>query len=135
MKKRRRILTVAGLLVVIAVVDFVILDQSGISDGEPLLIRSWRLFLTCLLSFFLALGKNSARWIVIILTGLGALGGFIATALLLASGGVASVGGYPLLVWLVVCTLAYGIISAYLAYSTGVAREIRRIAEYIEGAE
>jgi len=135
MKKRRRILTVAGILVAIAVVDFIVLNYAGVGDGEPMLVRTWRLFLTCLLSFFLALGKNSARWLVVILTGLGSLGCFVAASLLLASGGVHDEGGPIIFTWLVIIMISYGIISAYLAYSTGVSREIRRIAEYIEGAE
>ena len=136
MKRRRRILTVSGVLVAIAVVDFILLDHTRRGDGETPLVRSWRLFVTCLLSFFLALGKNSARWLVAILTGLASLGCFIATSLLIASGRVHDdEDGTLILVWLVIGMLAYGAIAAYLAYSSGVAREIRRIAEYIEGAE
>lgn len=116
----------AGLLVAIAVVDFLILHNLG--DDEPLIVRTWRLFLTGLLSFFLALGKNAARWVIVVLTALGSLGGFVATAVLVASGGVNADSAW-LVAWLVFVTIAYASISSYLSFSTGVAREIRRIAE------
>ena len=131
MRKRRRILAVAALLVLIAVIDFILLGHLGVSESEPVLIRSWRLFLTVLLALFLALGKNSARWIVIVLTGLGALGGFVGAATLAVAGLTGVKHGMFLLIWLLCLTIVYGGISAFLAFSSGVAREIRRIREQI----
>lgn len=131
MKKRRRILTVAALLVLLAVIDFILLGYIDANETEPVLIRSWRLFLTVLLAIFLALGKNSARWIVIILTGLGALAGFIGAATLAAAGLEGMKHGVFLLTWLSCITVVYAGISAFLAFSSGVRREIRRIAEQI----
>ena len=126
MKKRRRLLTVSALLLLIAVMNFVFLQY--LDDGEPGLIRGWRLFLTLVLTIFLARGNNSARWITVILTGLGALGGIAGLAIVLLSG---VLGSSPvlLLAWLVLMTVAYAAISAFLAFSEGIAREIRRIAE------
>ncbi len=122
----------AVALLAIAVVDFFLMKHLGLDGEEPMLIRTWRLFLTGLLSFFLALGKNSARWITVFLTGLGSLAGVYGLAIVLASGEVPSGDGYLILGWLVILTLAYGFIASFLAYSTGVSREIRRIAERIE---
>jgi hypothetical protein len=132
MKRRRRILTVAGLLVIIALIDFVLLMSVG--SDEPNLMSLWRLVLTGVLSVFLALGKNSARWVTVVLTALGAFGGFMITAILLVSGNIPEGSGL-LIAWVVVVTVAYGAISAFLAFSSGVTREIRRIAERIEFPE
>lgn len=126
MKKRRRLITVAALLVLLAVVDFVLLLR--LEDDTPLLIRSWRLFLTVLLGTFLAMGKNSARWITVILCGLGALGCFMALAMLLVAGAFGQ-SPAPILAWLVIAMIAYGTISAFLVFNQGVAREIRRAKE------
>jgi hypothetical protein len=76
-----------------------------------------------ILALFLALGKNTARWIIVILTGLGALGGIAGVAILIA----ADIGlPISIVAWLSIMTLLYTAISAYLAFSSGIAREIRR---------
>lgn len=126
MKKRRRILTVSAVLLLIALIDFFLLRNMG--DLEPAMVSGWRLFLTGFLSLLLALGNNSARWITVILCGLGALGGFISLAVLVVSG-VLGESANIYLVWLGVVTAAYAYISWFLAFSPGVAREIRRISE------
>lgn len=59
------------------------------------------------------------------LTALGALGGFVAVAILVVSGGLGP-GAAPLLVWFGLVTAAYAIICAFLTFSAGVRREIRR---------
>jgi peptidoglycan/LPS O-acetylase OafA/YrhL len=121
MKKRRRLVTVAVLLVAIAALNVVILSE--MEGGDPPLVRAWRLFLTVILALFLALGKNTARWIIVILTGLGALGGIAGIAILIA----ADIGlPISIVAWLSIMTLLYTAISAYLAFSSGIAREIRR---------
>jgi peptidoglycan/LPS O-acetylase OafA/YrhL len=121
MKKRRRLVTVAVLLVAIAALNVVILSE--MEGGDPPLVRAWRLFLTVILALFLALGKNTARWIIVILTGLGALGGIAGVAILIA----ADIGlPISIVAWLSIMTLLYTAISAYLAFSSGIAREIRR---------
>jgi peptidoglycan/LPS O-acetylase OafA/YrhL len=121
MKKRRRLITIAILLVVIAALNMVILQNTN--AGEPPLISGWRLFLTLILSLFLALGKNTARWITAILTGLGSLGGIAGLAMLIA----AKIEVPALIyVWMAAMTVLYAGIFAFLVFSPGVAREIRR---------
>lgn len=129
MKRRRRILTVAGVLVALALVDF-ILSMSG-DSGEPRIIGVWRFLITLLLAFFLARGKNSARWLTVMTTGFSAVGGFMFMAILLASREMPEGSGY-LFVGVGVLTILYGAIAAFLAFSSGVTREIRRIAEQIQ---
>ncbi len=126
MKKRRRLITVSAILIIIAVINFALLQY--LDDGESGLIRGWRLFLTLILSIFLIRGNNSARWITVILTGLGALGGLMALALLFLSGALHATPAL-LLSWLIFLTVAYTALSAFLAFSEGIAREIRRIAQ------
>ena len=126
MKKRRRLITVSAILIIIAVINFALLQY--LDDGESGLIRGWRLFLTLILSIFLIRGNNSARWITVILTGLGALGGLMALALLFLSGALRATPAL-LLSWLIFLTVAYTALSAFLAFSEGIAREIRRIAQ------
>ena len=121
MKKRRRLVTVAVLLVAIAALNVVILSE--MEGGDPPLVRAWRLFLTVILALFLALGKNTARWIIVILTGLGALGGIAGVAILIAADARLP---FSIVAWLSIMTLLYTGISAYLAFSSGIAREIRR---------
>ena len=126
MKKRRRLITVSAILIIIAVINFALLQY--LDDGESGLIRGWRLFLTLILSIFLIRGNNSARWITVILTGLGALGGLMALALLFLSGALHATPAL-LLSWLIFLTVAYTALSAFIAFSEGIAREIRRIAQ------
>jgi hypothetical protein len=121
MRKRRRLVAVAALLVTIAALNMFILSE--MEGGDPPLVRGWRLFLTVLLALFLALGKNTARWIIVVLTGFGALGGIAGVAVLIAAD-----TGLPIsvVVWLSIMTVLYTGISAYLVFSSGIAREIRR---------
>jgi peptidoglycan/LPS O-acetylase OafA/YrhL len=131
MKRRRRLIIVAGVLVAISVTNLIIIQAIGAGDAQPLIIRVWNAFLTGLLALFLVLGKNSARWITVFLCGLGSLGGFIGITAILVMGGIDAPYANLFLSWLAVVTVVYGFISGYLAYSSGVAREIRRIAEHI----
>lgn len=121
MKKRRRHIAVAVVLVAIAVVDVLVLSQ--MEAGDPPLIRGWRCFLTVILAVFLALAKNTARWITVILTGLGAIGGTAGVAIFIAADAHLPIA---VVVWLAIMTVLYAGISAYLAFSPGIAREIRR---------
>ncbi len=128
MKRRRRILTVAGVLMAIALVDFLLFID--VDYGEPKMISIWRLFVTGLLAYFLAMGKNFARWITVVLTGLGAIAGFLGISIFLVSGDFPP-GSVYLLIWLGITTVTYALISAFLAFSAGVTREIRRIDQRI----
>lgn len=123
-KKRRRILSVSGALVVLAIGDFLIMRGAG--EIEPPLVRGWRLFLTCLLALYLARGTNSARWFTVLLTTLATLVGFVAVTLLVVTDILGPSFRY-LIVWLGFLTFAYAILSAFLSFSPGVAREIRRL--------
>ena len=135
MKRRRRILSVAVALMAIAVLNFIATNHFRLDEETPLWARSWNLVLSALLSFFLALGKNSARWIIVILTGLGTLAGFYALALLLAAGPELSSDKDFLrlnLILIVINLIANAFICWFLTFSPGVSREIRRIAEQID---
>lgn len=123
-KKRRRLLAVAGALVFLAVGDFLIMR--GAADIEPTLVRGWRLFLTVLLALFLARGTSSARWLTVILCALATLGGFIATTLLIVTDVLGPDFRY-LLFWFGFLTVAYALIATFLGFSPGVSREIRRL--------
>ncbi len=125
MKKCRRLSAVALVLVVAAVADFVLFAQ--LEEGAPLLLRAWRLLLTLALAVFLALGKRTARTIAIINGFLVALATIVALSLLLLDGGYARMPG-PLLGWLAISIPVYAAGSAFLVFSAGVIREIRRAA-------
>ena len=126
MKKRRRLVAVAVLLVAIAIINvFVVVPMETIDSP---LNRGWWLFLTVILSIFLALGKNTARWIAAILTCLGALAGLAGVAILLAADAKIPLG---VVAWMGVMTVLYTAISAFLAFSPGVAREIRRASALV----
>jgi hypothetical protein len=126
MKKRRRLIAVAVLLVAIAVLDLLLLSQ--MEAGDPPLIRGWRCFLTVVLAVFLALAKNTARWITVILTGLGAIAGTAGLAIFIAADTHLPLA---IIVWMAIMTLLYAGISAFLAFSPGVAREIRRASALV----
>lgn len=122
-KKRRRLFTVAAVLVVLAISDFLVMR--GASEVQPALIRGWRLFLYVLLALYLARGSSSARWATAILSGITALAGVVAVTLLTITDILGPNFRY-LLVWFGVLTVAHGIIAAFLWSSTGVTREVRR---------
>ena len=126
MKKRRRLITVSVVFLLISIIDFAVLRYVDI--GEPGLVSGWRLFLTLVLCLLIVSGNNSARWISAILSGLATLGGIMAFAIFFLSG---KLGAMPpaFLAWLGVETVAYACVAAFLVFSEGIEREIRRISE------
>lgn len=121
-KKRRRTFTIALLLVVLAVVNFLLTDL--ITPDAPAGPQVFRLVLMLLLALFLALGKNWARWVAVVLTGLGAVVCLIAAGLMSMT--ELSAGNLLIAAGMLVAMLIYGGISVFLATSQGVTREIRR---------
>jgi|GEM_PF-3865486 hypothetical protein len=130
LKKRRRLLVVSASLIAIAVADYIVMCGAG--DIEPPLARGWRLAVTILLALFLARGTNSARWLTVILATLATFVGIVAVTLLALTDMFGSEYRY-LLVWLALMTTAYATIAAFLAFSHGVTREIRRLESEIKG--
>lgn len=127
MKKRRRILTVAGVLLLIAMVNLALISGT---EMEPITVSVWRLVVSGVLAFFLVLGKNSARWITVVVTAIGAFQALVATSMLLIEGPVEGDAVF-VVSWFLLVTLMYGTTSGFLAFSTGVSREIRDTSDHI----
>jgi hypothetical protein len=127
-KKRRRILTASVVLIATAMIEFFLVKERAGAESD--IVGIWRLFLIMILAILLALGQNAIRWLTVVITGVCFAGGFITTARFLASGYFGSDRGL-VLITLMTVTIAYANISAFLAFSSGVSREIRRIAERI----
>lgn len=129
MKKRRRLLSVAAVLVVLAISDFIVMRGAG--DIEPPLVQGWRLFITVVVALYLARGTSSARWLVVILSVLTSLVGVVAVGLLAITGALDPAFRY-LLWWFGFLAFAHAIVAYFLAYSQGVAREVRRLENEAE---
>lgn len=126
-KKRRRTLSIAVLLAALSIMSFLMtrLIVPGGATGPEI----FRLILMLLLALFLGLGKNWARWVTVVLTGLGALGALLAGAMVFMAG--SSAENTVMAVCMLAMTGLYGSIAVFLATSKGVSREIRRASRSI----
>jgi hypothetical protein len=118
MKSDKSVVWCAIALFGIALADLVFSRLMGTTQSLP--VQLVRLTFTGLLAYFLAQGKNWARWLSVVLLGIGSAIAVVSFATLF--GRYFSVNPVRMM-WLLGNGLAFGALGAFLALSRQVARE------------
>ncbi|MDR1304238.1 MAG: hypothetical protein LBK76_03345 [Verrucomicrobiales bacterium] len=123
MKKRKRVITIAILLVLIGITNTILL--LGVLSQEELPFTLWKLAALIFVSTALAMGYNWARWLSVILSGL--IGICLIIAMLSILGEKSYLPNRELpMSWFITVSMAYLAISGYLMFSSNINREITR---------
>lgn len=118
MNLSQRVVWIAILLVAFSAANLVLTNLAGTT--QLLAVQLVRFGLTCLLAFFLAKGRSWARWLTVVLLGLGCVISVISFfALFEKAFAVAPVR----MIWLLGMGLVFGALSGFLAFSKKVASE------------
>lgn len=110
---------VAGLIVIVSAINLALLFT--LMPDQNMLSKGFRFAVTCLFSVFLFLGAPWARWIVGVLSALGAVSTLAVGAIVLAkSGGIPSGLGL-MLGWQILLAVCFAVSAFVLLLDKGVA--------------
>jgi hypothetical protein len=120
MKSHKRVFWIAVAIVCASAANLVAVRIAG--STQLLAAHIVRFCLTCVIAFYLAKGKNWARWLHVTLLGAAFIYSVVSFFVYFAD----SFDEAPfIMTWVLVLGLFYGIIGAYLAFSKRVSQECR----------